>query len=120
MKKISFFDIFFISVLLIFLYYLIYHHIDSANKRLILTVEEKRYFLNLKSKKLIDLSKEYGKNIVVEIDNGRARIKESDCKDKICISFGFISKCGESAICVPNRVSIHIECDENEYDAVSR
>ncbi|MCA1927242.1 MAG: NusG domain II-containing protein [Calditerrivibrio sp.] len=120
MKRFSFFDLFFVSILLAGLYYLIYHQLVSANKSLVLTVEEKRYFLNLKSKKLIDLSREYGKNMVVEIDSGRARIKESDCKDKICISFGFISKCGESAICVPNRVSIHIECDENEYDAVSR
>lgn len=120
MKKISFFDIFFISVLLISLYYLIYHHISSANKSLVLTVEEERYFLNLNSKELLDLSKRYGKNMIIEIDNGRARVKESDCKDKICISFGFIYRCGESAVCVPNRVSIHIECDKNDYDAISR
>jgi hypothetical protein len=40
-------------------------------------------------------------------DNAIAFIS-SDCPDKICVNTGYINQTGQSAVCLPNRVSIHI------------
>ena len=32
----------------------------------------------------------------------------SDCPDKICVNTGYIKHTGQAAVCMPNRVSIHI------------
>jgi hypothetical protein len=76
-------------------------------------VNDKEYTLDFNQNKIIDLHKHYGKKIEIEINNQRARIISSDCKDKICVKFGYISKCGDSAICVPNKVAIYVSCKEN-------
>ena len=40
-------------------------------------------------------------------DNAIAFIN-SDCPDKICVNTGYIKYAGQSAVCMPNRVSVHI------------
>jgi len=40
-------------------------------------------------------------------DNAVAFIS-SDCPDKICVNTGWLRYAGQSAACMPNRVSIHI------------
>lgn len=54
--------------------------------------------------------------IVIEIENGSAYIKKSDCKCKTCTRFGKISAVGESAVCLPNKVTLVIE-GEGDIDA---
>ena len=54
-------------------------------------------------------------DMLIKIENGCAYIKESDCKCKTCIGFGKISKAGQSALCLPNKVTVVIE-GEGEID----
>ena len=45
----------------------------------------------------------------IEIVDGRVHVPHSDCRNKICVSAGWISKPGEWIICLPNDVFISIE-----------
>lgn len=45
----------------------------------------------------------------LRIENGKVWVSEANCKNRICMSQGKISKSGESIICLPNRVIIEIE-----------
>lgn len=56
-------------------------------------------------------------NVTVEIDGKKARVKDSDCPDKICVNTGWIALPGQSAVCLPNRFSIVIKSKkQNEVD----
>ncbi|MEG2858121.1 MAG: NusG domain II-containing protein, partial [Clostridia bacterium] len=45
---------------------------------------------------------------VIEVNNGRIRILESDCPDKICVKTGWISRGGQTIACVPLGIVITI------------
>lgn len=49
---------------------------------------------------------EYG--VTVEVKDGRVRISEADCPDKICEKTGFISSPLQTIVCLPNRISVRI------------
>lgn len=49
--------------------------------------------------------------VTVVYGGGEIYIKGSDCRDKICINAGHLSKKGQSAVCAPNRVSVEIKSD---------
>ncbi len=57
-----------------------------------------------------------GIDLHIVIENGKARVESSACPDKICVHRGEISKSGQSAVCVPARLSLVIE-SEGESDA---
>lgn len=119
LKLIKPFDLVIITALFLFSLSLIILSIKiGGDKHFFLYVDDKR--IELKGKEgIIDL-KDYGKNIILEVGDGKARFLESDCNDKICIKTGYIQKCGEVAVCLPNRVAIEIKCIENEFDAISQ
>ncbi|UOD34247.1 NusG domain II-containing protein [Deferribacteraceae bacterium V6Fe1] len=91
---------------------------SSGDKHFFLYIDDKKIEIKGENK-IIDL-REYGKNVILEITDGKARFVESDCKDKICIKTGYIEMCGEVAVCLPNKVAIEIKCVENEFDAISQ
>ena len=47
-------------------------------------------------------------NIKFRFKNNAAAFISSDCPDKICVNTGWLKYAGQSAACMPNRVSIHI------------
>ena len=49
-----------------------------------------------------------GKPVRLELRENQIRFYETDCPDKTCIRTGFISRIGETAICLPNRVMVKI------------
>ena len=51
---------------------------------------------------------------VVEIRDGRARIVDSPCPDKLCVRAAPISKPGQWIACLPNKVFVRIGCDGGE------
>lgn len=53
-----------------------------------------------------------------EIQNHQIRFIESECPDKLCERTGWISRPGEAAICLPNRIVIRIEGDRQDFDTV--
>lgn len=56
---------------------------------------------------------------VIELSGEGARFASSDCPERACVHAGLISRGGEMAACVPNRVLITIS-GETAYDAVAR
>jgi len=57
----------------------------------------------------------------VSIKNGRAKITESPCRNKLCILMGDFGKEGGALVCVPNKVVVTVSDDNAEaVDAVSR
>lgn len=59
---------------------------------------------------------ELSKDDTVSLEHNRVRIKDgeaymeySDCKNRICINTGKISKSGEFIACLPNRVLVEIK-----------
>lgn len=57
---------------------------------------------------------------VLQIKNGKAKMIEADCPDKLCMHQKAVSKNHESIICLPNKVVVEVESSENsKYDAVT-
>ena len=57
---------------------------------------------------------------VVEIRNGTAAIVSSPCSGQTCVAAGALSKSGQWAACLPNRVFLLVEgAGRGEIDAVS-
>lgn len=57
----------------------------------------------------------------IEVMEGKIRFVKSNCKDKLCVNFGWLSKAGDIAACLPARVVITIEGTKapNEPDAIA-
>ena len=47
-------------------------------------------------------------DVVLQVSDGKIRFYSSTCKDKICIRSGYLSRPGESAACLPNRVAVKL------------
>ncbi len=54
----------------------------------------------------------------LEIKNGRARMREADCPDSICIKQGWVSRTGECITCLPNRVVVEVVKENDTVDLV--
>lgn len=53
------------------------------------------------------------------IHNGKVFMESASCPDKLCVNQQSISLVGESICCLPNKVIITIESNnEGEYDAI--
>ncbi len=57
---------------------------------------------------------------LIEVKEGRVRMVDSACPDKLCVRTGWISRPGESAVCLPNRVVIEVLGGEGGPDVVNR
>jgi len=47
-------------------------------------------------------------NIKFKIKDNAIAFISSDCPDKICVNTGWLRYSGQTAVCMPNRVSIHV------------
>jgi len=45
---------------------------------------------------------------VVELENSRVCIESSDCPNQDCVHTGWISKAGQSVVCLPNRLVVEL------------
>jgi len=57
---------------------------------------------------------------VVEINDGKVRMKDSTCPGKCCVEMGWIGCEGQMICCIPNRVIIKIIGRTEGYDALAR
>jgi hypothetical protein len=69
--------------------------------------------------RVVDVEGPIGTTRVV-IENGKAWVEDSPCRDKICIKMGILSRPGEEAVCLPNRVIVQMKGDRGGVDGVSR
>lgn len=57
---------------------------------------------------------------ILQIKDGMVKMIEADCKDQICVNQKAIQYQGESIICLPHKVIVTIESDEeSNIDAVA-
>lgn len=55
-----------------------------------------------------------------EIKNGKVRMKDSACSNKLCVKMGWIRQEGQVICCIPNRVVLKIIGEKGMYDALAR
>lgn len=78
--------------------------------------EVKRFIFDSKLiGKTIPIETKYGYNLI-EIGDEQVRVIEADCPDKIDVKQGYISKIGETIVCLPNKLVIEIKGIENDSD----
>ncbi len=65
---------------------------------------------------------DHGHYNLLRVEPGRIRFIEADCPHKLCINYGWISRPGEMALCLPHKILVYIERDlreETSVDAVA-
>ncbi len=50
----------------------------------------------------------------VEVRGESIRIKGANCYDQVCVQFGFISKPGQTAVCLPHKLVLEIQSTTGE------
>ncbi|MBA5850294.1 NusG domain II-containing protein [Clostridium sp. cel8] len=56
----------------------------------------------------------------IRVEKGRICIIDADCPNKICVKSGWISKSGETIVCLPHKLQIEIEGTNENYDNIAR
>ena len=51
-----------------------------------------------------------------EVKNGKIRMTEVPCPDKICEKTGYIGSSGQSIICVPNKIMVSVVGSDESVD----
>lgn len=88
--------------------------IQKDGKEVVVTVDgEKVYTASLEKDQVYDIPIRNGKN-VMEIKDGKVRMKQADCPDQICKNHTEIEKSGETIVCLPHKIVIEISSEENE------
>ena len=64
-----------------------------------------------------EVASEQGTN-VIEVEPGRIRIKEADCRDRFCVNQGWLSDGVVPIVCLPHRLVIRVK-DAGSADAVA-
>ncbi|MDR2526091.1 MAG: NusG domain II-containing protein [Oscillospiraceae bacterium] len=57
--------------------------------------------------------------VVVEIAQGRARVRTAPCPDQLCVHTGWLTHSGETAVCLPQRVSVELVGGKTAVDGVA-
>lgn len=58
-----------------------------------------------------------GHNIIV-LAGKTARVESADCHDQVCVRTGTLTRAGQVAVCLPNRVVLKIVGETSEIDAI--
>ena len=105
-------DIILIICIILFslIFYFTYRAMNNSDELVckIYQDQELKYEIALDHEEEIILNIDDDK-IVIEIDKDGVYVKESSCKDKICVNQGRISKGGQIITCLPNKVYIKLE-----------
>lgn len=76
----------------------------------------------------LDLSKETNRTFVIpyggssntiEIRDGRIRVLEAECPDKVCVRTGWLSSSAIPIVCLPNHLEILFASGNDDIDAVA-
>ena len=72
---------------------------------------------NNKESRYLDINTKYGYN-KLEVRNGKVRVIEANCKDKLDISQGFIENTGQVIVCLPNRMVVEIKSEKTPDEKI--
>lgn len=56
--------------------------------------------------------------VEIAIEQGEARFLHSSCRNQICVHSGWLRHAGDTAACLPNRISLRLTGDAR-YDAIA-
>lgn len=78
------------------------------------------YTIDLKTTEDKTFDIEYkGSRNTVEIRDGRIRVRDADCPDKVCVKTGWLSSSAIPIMCLPNHLVIEFK-ENAEVDAVAK
>jgi len=55
----------------------------------------------------------------LQVAGGRLRFTDSPCRNKLCIQSGWIEHGGTAVACLPNRLSVQLARNDNDFDAIN-
>ncbi len=93
-------------------------NLSSENRYLSIQVnreEIKKILINSKTNDKYPVESKFGTNLI-EIKNGKVRVIEASCPDKVDVKQGYIKNVGEIIVCVPNRLIIELKSGEENTD----
>lgn len=105
----------------IFSYHEMQNHNDQAVKVAVISVngeEVRRIPLNEHIKETFDVHSSDGSLNTIEVNNNKIRIKSADCPDQVCVLTGYISKPGETIVCLPHKVLVEIVSETESEDEI--
>ena len=73
-----------------------------------------RVELTSETDRTIDLD---GHNVIV-LSGRTATMQSADCRDQVCVRTGTLTRAGQVAVCLPNRVVLRITGETSEIDAI--
>ena len=56
---------------------------------------------------------------VIEITENNVYFSHSDCPDQVCVRTGKLTRAGQIAVCLPNRVIVRLIGAQDEIDAIA-
>jgi hypothetical protein len=117
-------DLLVIILLLLFslLIYLFFLSVPNGSQAVIKSGDEVigTYLLSsVTGEKIITVKGDQNIEVTISITSSGARVVSSGCPDKTCVRTGLISKSGETAVCLPARVSVTITGGSSDNDGVT-
>ncbi len=82
--------------------------IISPGSYLLIEASGKTTRFSLNDSRIVFISGRKG-NLELEIASGKVRVRQANCPNQICVRSGWISRTGQTIICVPNQVILRIE-----------
>ena len=55
---------------------------------------------------------------LIEIKDHKIRIKSATCDDQVCVRMGYISKPGQTIVCLPHKILIEIFSEDGEAEDI--
>lgn len=106
-------------LLLIFSLSLAYPKKGEDNALVEINALNNTYYYKKIKDSIIKVNGKLGKT-TIEIKDGRVRVIDSPCNNKLCQHTGWIKDYGDMIICLPNHIAISFKGEgQKEYDTIS-
>ena len=121
MKALKFGDYIVVGLVvgLILLLFSMTYGFGGSEKYVEIIGSETQEVYDVETDRVVEIQGPVGMTRVV-IEDGKAWIEDSDCREKICVKMGKLGRPGEEAVCLPNRVIVQMKGDSGGIDGVSR
>ena len=59
---------------------------------------------------------------IIEVENGRIRVRDADCPDQVCVRTGWVKTAPQQIVCLPYRVVVRVVSLQNitDIDGITR
>ncbi|NLM34208.1 MAG: NusG domain II-containing protein [Clostridiales bacterium] len=91
---------------------------DYSNALVVIKVngaEYKTIPLNTNSSVPVNINGNYN---LIKVEDGKVRIEDANCPDKLCVRSGSVSRPGKPLVCLPHKLTVEIEGIDNDNDEI--